>query len=1173
MSAMKRKRIRKQKTAGFLMTALILQNISLPFYAPVKPAFAEVCGQKNEEFAERGLDGGGRLDEQLNHVQLISRERNRDGITGTQSDSGESAQISSDSDEVKMTQLNSVEAIQGGLSSEELTATQSNSGKLEEWFCDERTATESDAEEDDIFLEFELLEDDVSAATPASAFRFERQPDLIAGDLWNNWEGSTEFLGDGTQECPYAIENLEDLMGLSEAVAAGQSFAGEYFELKQDIDLGNLNVNHGNWNPIGWYRNQSELSGAVKNTFQGHFDGAGNTISGLKIVDISKSMNCIGLFGVIENGTVKNLVIEGEDIRGNENVGVLAGALKGDCVIQNIQVSGLLYAAEDAGGIAGEVTGGSNLAVIENCVSDGIVVYSSGKESFTGGIVGNLQNCYVADCTAITQDGDYNRIYGKGYVGGIAGRMNRAQIYNVYVNGTIGGNESAAVGGIVGKYESGNLILARMAGDIARTNNGSASREGTFIGSRESHDNFTYGTERSSNISYLFTTSAAKAKRVFGSAIDGDNSFTQSAHIGYWTDNEKKYRIVSGKTEQACGDRYFYEELEDGVRYIITQKLNREFTASGYGKGLRFRMDHFAPGYMGEPVRGYLVSVPRIDAKNDNGTFDADVAVLSAIPAINSYYRTIDKDHAAAVASGEVMTVLTAPKSTSTERYQMIVDDTYAGNVIPPMYLNESGDFVPMQYVNGGSYSFVMPECDTELNAEYQKVTTNVSVDPSETTISIVHTRNGDRKAPQVITEVKNEQGILIARYINGALDQTVDIQPISIHAVCNGSGNSADRRVKWSVDDTELLFNASENGYTWKDAKIMPNVNASSIQTILNREIQAQAENQYREKIDNRIYTQVAVVTAATNPDTSVDGRAVYGNCRVNVTFQIVDNTTVRVDGMKLNQDEITFTLKRKLTGMRSNPTETYQVTAPVILSAKLNPDQPFWKNVTWSDRENEKIIRLEPTGNHTQECKVTLNYDVKGESNPAWIQNIILEDRGKWQNDLNVKQTGVGRHTEWITATSEDQTNGHITAVCKVTVHFVTEDETYIRYSSGGSGGGGGGSFGSSGGSVSSGKTVNAGPGAVKEEMPSYVISGTWTQKEDGTWTFSDAERVYRQEWAAVVNPYACIEAGQKPYDWFYFDEYGIMVTGWKWIEEKRYYFNEVSDGTKGAWIEEGS
>lgn len=982
------------------------------------------------------------------------------------------------------------------------------------------------------------------------------------GDLWEGWNGIADFPGEGTKEEPYQVTSLGRLMGLSEAVASGEHFEETYFVLTQDVDLGDLNVNLGNWNPIGWYRDDAELSGDCVCAFKGHFDGGGNTISGLKIVNPSRELRNIGLFGVIDGGSVKHLTIEAEEVIGTENVAVLAGTIRGNAVISDVTVSGMVRSGEDAGGIAGEVTGGTEPAVLENCRADGIVVYSSGTEGYVGGIAGNLQNAYLVDSTAVTQDGDYNRIYGKGYVGGIAGRMRLAQIYNVYVNGTIGGNGSLAVGGIVGKYESGNLVLARMAGDISRTNQGSASREGTFVGTRESRDHFTYGTERTSNVAYLYTNSAAKAKRVFGSTIDGDNTFPRSAHIGYWTDNERKYVITAGGTESSCGDRYLYEELEDAVRYIVTQKLNREFTAQGYDRGLAFRLDHFAPGYMGEPVRGYLVSVPRIDARNDNGTLDADVAVFSAIPTANSYYRTIDKDHPAAVAPGMAVAVLTAPRNTDTERYQMAVDETQAGGTVPPVYLNEQGEFVPMQYVKGGSYSFVMPECDTELNAEYVRVTTKIAVTPAETTISMIHTRTGDRRSPNIVTEVKNAEGILIARYIEGEPDHQVEVQPVKIHAVCNGNGTTADQSVKWSLDDEDLIVSRSEIGYTRNDAQIMPNINSSFVRMILEQAVQMQADQGYRSKINDTIYTRSAVVTASANPDTSADHQAVYGNCRVNVTFQIVDHTTVRVERLRLNKTNLNYTITRRLTGSRQNPTEHYQVTEPVMLTATLTPDQPFYKNVSWADRESGKIIVLKPSGSYTQDCLVSVNYDAEGTGHPAWIQNIIQADREKIRKDPSARQDGSGIYRETVTAVSEDQTHGHVSAACDVTIRFVTVDETTTRYTGGGSSGGGGGS--------SAGSSRGIGHGSGSAGVPDYVVKGTWIQNENGTWSFTDGERGFSGEWAAIWNPYADAGPGQQPFDWFRFDETGHMVTGWFTDSDGlQYYLNPVSDGTQGKMI----
>ena len=96
--------------------------------------------------------------------------------------------------------------------------------------------------------------------------------------------------------------------------------------------------------------------------------------------------------------------------------------------------------------------------------------------------------------------------------------------------------------------------------------------------------------------------------------------------------------------------------------------------------------------------------------------------------------------------------------------------------------------------------------------------------------------RSGDRKHPQLVTEVKNEDGILIARYVDGKQDHSVEVQPVLIHVEHNGNGQTIDRTVRWLVDDTDLLENRSETGYTMKDASILPNMNSAFITNIINR-------------------------------------------------------------------------------------------------------------------------------------------------------------------------------------------------------------------------------------------------------------------------------------------------------------------------------------------------
>ena len=135
---------------------------------------------------------------------------------------------------------------------------------------------------------------------------------------------------------------------------------------------------------------------------------------------------------------------------------------------------------------------------------------------------------------------------------------------------------------------------------------------------------------------------------------------------------------------------------------------------------------------------------------------------------------------------------------------------------------------------------------------------------------------------------------------------------------------------------------------------------------------------------------------------------------------------------------------------------------------------------------------------------------------------------------------------------------------------------------------------------GNVSSGTQVSegtstGGSGTIYTQLPSYVVRGTWTDHGNGNWSFTDTNgKLYRNEWAAVDNSqYANTALGQQPFDWFYFDANGFMYTGWlqepgtgHWfflqtesngtrgamftgwhnIDGVNYYFNEVSDGTRG-------
>ena len=94
----------------------------------------------------------------------------------------------------------------------------------------------------------------------------------------------------------------------------------------------------------------------------------------------------------------------------------------------------------------------------------------------------------------------------------------------VYVNGTIGGYHSTAIGGVTGKYVSGKLKVARFEGTIGNSQLGAMAREGAFIGTRHgAATNFNYIDD----VAYLFTDRESKiSANVCGSEIADDNDYT-----------------------------------------------------------------------------------------------------------------------------------------------------------------------------------------------------------------------------------------------------------------------------------------------------------------------------------------------------------------------------------------------------------------------------------------------------------------------------------------------------------------------------------------------------------------------------------------------------------------------------------------------------------------------
>ena len=249
---------------------------------------------------------------------------------------------------------------------------------------------------------------------------------LNEGDTYTDgWDGTVAdgFGGLGTDVNPYLIYTAEELAYLAASVNSGTSYIGNHFKLMSDLDLGGLE-----WTPIG-YSGAWSFSN-VGNKFKGHFDGNFHTVYNLSIN--KQSNESFGLFGSVENASVKNLAVKGATVNVHTSISVNASPLIGKAV--NATVESCYVDANVC------------VSCPDNCLSIGLLVgYANGITVTNSYATGSLQGI-----------SSYSDIY----VGGLAGVIEEEanEITNCYFSGSVCGETPsvAYVGGVVGLNNTSN---------------------------------------------------------------------------------------------------------------------------------------------------------------------------------------------------------------------------------------------------------------------------------------------------------------------------------------------------------------------------------------------------------------------------------------------------------------------------------------------------------------------------------------------------------------------------------------------------------------------------------------------------------------------------------------------------------------------------------------------
>ena len=232
---------------------------------------------------------------------------------------------------------------------------------------------------------------------------------------------------------------------------------GGTVELLGDVTL------TGTWTPVG-------TSNAP---FKGTFDGKGYTITGLNIP--TNDNEYVGLIGILDGGTVKNVKFASVSVEGKDDVGAAVGRIINGGTVSGVQVlGGTVSGAKRVGGVVGSIKASGTVSDCTNAATVTGSVYN------VGGIVGAAyyteegKQMYITNCAnngAVTSSG-----VGAGGIVGLSAANVSGNTNTAAVKGT-------EVGGIVGEQKSyGSVTNNTNSGAVTYTSGENTYGAGGIIG-------------------------------------------------------------------------------------------------------------------------------------------------------------------------------------------------------------------------------------------------------------------------------------------------------------------------------------------------------------------------------------------------------------------------------------------------------------------------------------------------------------------------------------------------------------------------------------------------------------------------------------------------------------------------------------------------------------------
>lgn len=254
---------------------------------------------------------------------------------------------------------------------------------------------------------------------------------------WQDYPSVLPPNGNGTADDPYLIDNIHNLLWLSQTP---DSWNKNFIQTSViEADETGAWFDGDGFSPIGTY----------SNCFRGTYNGHNHTINDLHINRNTKDF--VGLFGYLKGAVIEDAGVVNGIISGNNYCGGISGFSDSLSTITNSFTTGSISGNNYCGGLTGKNFTGS--------ISNSFSIAKVNGNEHCGGLVGENST------GSITNSYSMSNVSGKINSGGMAGLVSSGTITNCFAQGVISSEQEYA-GGFIGKVVSGTVLNCYSIGRV-----------------------------------------------------------------------------------------------------------------------------------------------------------------------------------------------------------------------------------------------------------------------------------------------------------------------------------------------------------------------------------------------------------------------------------------------------------------------------------------------------------------------------------------------------------------------------------------------------------------------------------------------------------------------------------------------------------------------------------